>query len=86
MYCCILVCFVSGTRLTFIFTHLQEDKIYIYTSKYLFFLILHLVPVNIATTAALFFFFFSVFFLSSGEWVKIIKLPHFHVSDTCVSI
>ena len=29
-------------------------------------------------------FFLSFFFLSSGGWVKIkIKLPHFHVSDTC---
>ena len=28
--------------------------------------------------------FFFLFFLSSGGWVKIkLKLPHFHVSDTC---
>ena len=31
-----------------------------------------------------FFFFFFFFFQSSGGWVKIkLKLPHFHVSDTC---
>ena len=29
-------------------------------------------------------FFFFLFFQSSGGWVKIkLKLPHFHVSDTC---
>ena len=29
-------------------------------------------------------FFCFLFFLSSGGWVKIkLKLPHFHVSDTC---
>ena len=28
--------------------------------------------------------FYFLFFLSSGGWVKIsLKLPHFHVSDTC---
>ena len=28
--------------------------------------------------------FFCFFFKSSGGWVKIkLKLPHFHVSDTC---
>ena len=28
-----------------------------------------------------------LFFLSSGGWIKIkLKLPHFHVSDTSVSI
>ena len=31
--------------------------------------------------------FLFVFFISSGGWVKIkLKLPHLHVSDTCVSI
>ena len=31
--------------------------------------------------------FFFFFFKSSGGWVKIkLKLPHFHASDTCVSI
>ena len=32
-------------------------------------------------------FCFVLFFKSSGGWVKIkLKFPHFHVSDTCVSI
>ena len=35
-----------------------------------------------ARSTAAFFFCFS--FSSSGGWVKIkLKLPHFHVSDTC---
>ena len=30
------------------------------------------------------FFYFFIFFKSSGGWVKIkLKVPHFHVSDTC---
>ena len=32
-------------------------------------------------------FFFSFSFFSSGGWVEIkLELPHFYVSDTCVSI
>ena len=30
------------------------------------------------------FFFFIIIILSSGGWIRIkLKLPHFHVSDTC---